>query len=67
MKVVLPKFTALKNSILKINKESHSKVITEIKHAVPTTKSTVSVRDIELWLLSAKKRDQPYLLHRLNF
>ena len=58
MKVVLPKFTALKNSILKINKESHSKVITEIKHAVPTTKSTVSVRDIELWLLSAKKRDQ---------
>ena len=58
MKVVLPKFTALKNSILKINKESHSKVTTEIKHAVPSTKSTLSVRDIEVWLLSAKKRDQ---------
>jgi len=58
MKVILPKFTALKNAILRINKESHSKITTEIKHAVPTTKSTVSVRDIELWLLSAKKRDQ---------
>ena len=58
MKVVLPKFTALKNAILRINKESHSKVTTEIKHAVPSTKSTLSVRDIEVWLLSAKKRDQ---------
>jgi hypothetical protein len=58
MKVVIPKYTALKNAILRINKKAHSKVTTEIKHAVPTTKSTVSVRDIELWLLSAKKRDQ---------
>jgi len=58
MKIILPKYTALKNAILRINKESHSKITTEIKHAVPTTKSTVSVRDIELWLLSAKKRDQ---------
>ena len=58
MKVVIPKYTALKNAILRINKESHSKVTTEIKHAVPSTKSTLSVRDIEVWLLSAKKRDQ---------
>jgi hypothetical protein len=58
MKVAIPKFTALKNAILRINKKSHSKIIDEIKHAVPKTKSTLSVGDIELWLLSAKKRDQ---------
>tara|TARA_R110000751_G_scaffold141859_1_gene245326 strand:+ start:15 stop:620 length:606 start_codon:yes stop_codon:yes gene_type:complete len=58
MKVVIPKYTALKNAILRINKEAHSKITTEIKHAVPKTKSTISVRDIEIWLLTAKKRDQ---------
>jgi len=58
MKVVLPKFTALKNSILKINKKAHSKTTEEIKHYAPETQSTLSVKDIELWLLSAKKRDQ---------
>ena len=58
MKVVLPKFTALKNSILKINKKTHSKTTEEIKHYVPETQSTLSVKDIEVWLLSAKKRDQ---------
>ena len=58
MKVILPKFTALKNSILKINKQTHSKIIDKIKYTVPKTQSTLSVRDIEVWLLSAKKRDQ---------
>ena len=32
MKVNLPKFTALKNDILKINKENHSKMTEEMKH-----------------------------------
>ena len=58
MKVVLPKFTALKNSILKINKENHSKIVDEMKHSVPKTQSTVSVKDIDRWLLLAKKGNQ---------
>ena len=58
MKVVLPKFTALKNSILKINKKNHSKITDEMKHYVPKTQSTLSVRDIEYWLQTAKKGDQ---------
>ncbi|MBC8307729.1 MAG: hypothetical protein H8E55_69710 [Pelagibacterales bacterium] len=58
MKVVLPKFTALKNSILKINKKNHSKITDEMKHLVPKTQSTLSVKDIEYWLQTAKKGDQ---------
>jgi len=58
MKVVLPKFTTLKNSILKINKKNHSKITNEIKHLVPKTQSTLSVKDIEYWLQTAKKGDQ---------
>ena len=58
MKVKLPKFTELKNDILKINKQTHSKITDEIKYYVPQTQSTLSVKDIDLWLLSAKKRDQ---------
>ena len=58
MKVVLPKFTALKNSILKINKKNHSKITNEMKHLVPKTQSTLSVKDIEYWLQTAKKGDQ---------
>ena len=58
MKVVLPKFTALKNSILKINKKNHSKITDGMKHYVPQTQSTLSVRDIEYWLQTAKKGDQ---------
>ena len=58
MKVVLPKFTALKNSILKINKETHSKITDEMKHYVSKTQSTVSPKDIEYWLQTAKKGDQ---------
>jgi len=58
MKVVLPKFTTLKNSILKINKKNHSKMTDEMKHHVPQTQSTLSVKDIEYWLQTAKKEDQ---------
>jgi hypothetical protein len=58
MKVVLPKFTTLKNSILKINKKNHSKITNEMKHLVPKTQSTLSVKDIEYWLQTAKKGDQ---------
>ena len=58
MKVKLPVFTALKNDILKINKENHSKITEEIKHSVPKTQSTLSVKDIEYWLQTAKKGDQ---------
>jgi len=58
MKVVLPKFTTLKNSILKINKKNHSKITDGMKHYVPQTQSTLSVRDIEYWLQTAKKGDQ---------
>ena len=58
MKVVLPKFTALKNSILKINKKNHSKITDEMKHFVPKTQSTLSAKDIEYWLQTAKKGDQ---------
>ena len=58
MKMVLPKFTGLKNAILKINKEAHSKITDEIKHSVPKTQSTLSVKDIEYWLQTAKKGDQ---------
>jgi len=58
MKVKLPKFTELKNTILKINKKTHSKITDEMKHYVPKTQSTLSVKDIEYWLQTAKKGDQ---------
>jgi len=59
MKVVPPKFATLKNSILKINKETHSKITDEIKRSVPKIQSTIiSVKDIEYWLQTAKKKDQ---------
>ena len=58
MKVILPKFTALKNSILKINKKNHSKIVDEIKYSVPKTQSTLSAGDIDRWLSSAKKGEK---------
>ena len=58
MKVKLPKFTALKNDILKINKQTHSKTTDEIKYSIPEAQSTLSVKDIERWLETAKKNDQ---------
>ena len=58
MKVSLPKFTGLKNSILKINKQAHSKISDEIKHSVPKAQSTLNVKDIEYWLQTAKKGEQ---------
>jgi len=58
MKVVLPKFTALKNAILKINKNNHSKIVDEMKYEVPKTQSTLSVGDIDRWLSSAKKGEK---------
>ena len=58
MKVKLPKFTTLKNDILKINKKNHSKTTDEMKHYVPKTQSTISPKDIDYWLQTAKKGDQ---------
>ena len=58
MKVILPKFTTLKNSILKINEKNHSKITNEMKHYVPKTQSTLSLKDIEYWLQTAKKGEQ---------
>ena len=58
MKVKLPKFTALKNDILKINKQTHSKTTDEIKYSMPEAQSTLSIKDIERWLETAKKKDQ---------
>ena len=58
MKVTPPKFTDLKNSIVTINKEKHSKIIEEIKYTIPKTQSTLSVKDVERWLERAKKNDQ---------
>ena len=58
MKVKLPKFTALKNDILKINKETHSKITNEMKYEVPKTQSTLSAGDIDRWLSSAKKGEK---------
>ena len=58
MKVKIPKFTTLKNDILKINKESHSKITEQIKYSIPEAQSTLSVKDIERWLERAKKNDQ---------
>jgi len=58
MKVKIPKFTTLKNDILKINKESHSKITEQIKYSIPEAQSTLSVKDIERWLERAEKNDQ---------
>ena len=58
MKVKIPKFTTLKNAILRINKESHSKITEQIKYSIPEAQSTLSVKDIERWLERAKKNDQ---------
>ena len=58
MKVKIPKFITLKNDILNINKESHSKITEQIKYSVPEAQSTLSVKDIERWLERAKKNDQ---------
>jgi uncharacterized protein len=58
MKVKLPQFAALKNDILRINKQTHSKITDEIKYSVPEAQSTLSVKDVERWLETAKKKDQ---------
>jgi len=47
--------TALKNAILKINKENYSKIT---EQSVSKTPSTLNARDIEYWLQTAKKKDQ---------
>ena len=46
--------TALKNAILKINKENYSKIT---EQSVSKTPSTLNARDIEYWLERAKKGD----------
>ena len=50
-----PELTALKNAILKINKENYSKIT---EQSVSKTPSTLNARDIEYWLQTAKKKDQ---------
>ena len=47
--------TALKNAILKINKENYSKIT---EQSVSKTPSALNARDIEYWLQTAKKKDQ---------
>ena len=46
--------TALKNAILKINKENYSKIT---EQSVSKTPSALNARDIEYWLERAKKGD----------
>jgi len=50
-----PELTALKNAILKINKENYSKIT---EQSVSKTPSALNARDIEYWLQTAKKKDQ---------
>jgi len=49
-----PELTALKNAILKINKENYSKIT---EQSVSKTPSALNARDIEYWLERAKKGD----------
>ncbi len=57
-KIVPPNYKALKTLMLNVNKSKHLEVEEEIKRHVPLTQSSVTPRDLEYWVQTAKRGDK---------
>ena len=57
-KIVPPNYKALKTLMLNVNKIKHLEVEEEIKRHVPQTQSSVTPKDLEYWVQTAKRGDK---------
>ena len=58
LKIIPPDFKSLRTVMVGINKKTQSETEEEIKRHVPKTQSSVTPRDLEHWVQTAKKGDQ---------
>ena len=58
LKIIPPDFKSLRTVMVGINKKTQSETEEEIKRHVPKTQSSVTPRDLEHWVQTAKKGEQ---------
>ena len=58
LKIIPPDFKSLRTVMVGVNKKTQSETEEEIKRHVPQTQSSVTPRDLEHWVQTAKKGDQ---------
>ena len=58
LKIIPPDFKSLRTVMVGINKKTQSETEEEIKRHVPKTQSSVTPRDLEHWVQTAKRGDQ---------
>ena len=58
LKIIPPDFKSLRTIMVGVNKKTQSETEEEIKRHVPKTQSSVTPRDLEHWVQTAKKGDQ---------
>ena len=58
LKIVPPSYKSLKTVMVGVNKKRQSETQEEIKRHVPQTQSSVTPRDLEYWVQTAKRGDK---------
>ena len=58
LKIIPPDFKSLRTIMVGVNKKTQSETEEEIKRHVPKTQSSVTPRDLEHWVQTAKKGEQ---------
>ena len=58
LKIVPPSYKSLRTVMVGINKKTQSETEEEIKRHVPKTQSSLTPRDLEFWIQTAKKGEQ---------
>ena len=58
LKIVPPNYKSLKSLMINVNKSKHLEVEEEIKRHVPQTQSSLTPRDLEFWIQTAKKGEK---------
>ena len=58
LKIVPPSYKSLRTVMIGLNKKTQSETEEEIKRHVPKTQSSLTPRDLEFWVQTAKKGEQ---------
>jgi hypothetical protein len=58
LRIVPPTYKSLKSLMINVNKSKHSETQEEIKRHVPQTQSSLTPKDLEFWIQTAKKGEQ---------
>ena len=58
LRIVPPTYKSLKSLMINVNKSKHLEVEEEIKRHVPQTQSSLTPKDLEFWIQTAKKGEK---------